>query len=236
MKFSILIAIVLFSSNLFAQICPSLHHWVKPHHRSDYYRFDGTYVSASYVAGHCRANQKSFENWGQSFVSGMPKGWPHKEKSKGWQEAEKELILVTLDRVPDFLVKIKNIQLFRSESSVTKGNHGTSSESIIFLYDSAFKDEKLLLRVLTHELAHQAFLRSSPFDVVSIGSALGWQYKDGAWVKTKKAILLQDDSYISLEEAYANAVELYVADPFRLKSRASSIYEWIKIEYGDKIK
>lgn len=143
---------------------------------------------------------------------------------------------MALDRAPEFLVMIKNIQLYRSESSVTKDNLATSAESIIFLYDGAFKNEKLLLRVLVHELAHQAFLSASPFDVVTIGTALGWQKKGSTWVKTRKSILLQDDSALSLEEAYANAIEMYVAEPLRLKTRADSIYQWIKVEYGNKMK
>src|SRR5687768_9003556 len=122
MKFAIAIVIIFFYFDSYALTCPKFHHWVKSHNRSDYYRFDGTYVSASYVTEYCRTNQKSFEVWGQSFATGIPIGWPHKEKSKKWQEAEKELILEALDRVPEFLSKIKNVQLYRSEKSVTKGN------------------------------------------------------------------------------------------------------------------
>jgi hypothetical protein len=79
-------------------------------------------------------------------------------------------------------------------------------------------------------------LRITPYDEVTIATALGWQKKNDKWVITERAILLEDDSNISLEEAYANAMEMYVADPVRLKARAEGIYKWIIIEYGDKMK
>jgi hypothetical protein len=233
----ILIFIELLSPLAYGDTCPALHHWVSPHPRSEYYRYDGTFVASSFVKGHCRANQKSFELWGKNFYDdSLPQGWPHKENIKKWNESEKESVLETVDRLPKFLVSLNRVRLYRSGKSVTKNNHGTSAENVIFLYDSAFKNEKLLFKVLAHELSHQLYARSTQIERIAINTALGWVQINGVWNKTSEAELLLDDSFISVEEAYANAIELFIAEPARLKSRHQKIYNWLTLEYGDKIK
>lgn len=132
-------------------------------------------------------------------------------------------------------MKLKGVKLHRSIKSVAEGNHGTSAANIIFLYDSAFKDEKLLFKVLIHELAHQYFQRLSPFDITTAGVALGWVSDQKHWKRTSKAVQLQSDSDLSLDEAYANAIELYFTDSTRLKTKSSAVYDWISDEYKDKI-
>lgn len=220
-----------------AKECPPFHHWVKPHHRSAYTRSNGTQVTAAFVDGHCRVNQKSFANWSKSFSIGPIKGWPHKsEKMKTWAQDEIELVLETIDHLPKFLTELPSIKLYRSSKSETKGNHGTNSKNIIVLYDSALKNEKLLKRVLIHELAHQYFLGLSNIEATLAGQALGWDQEDFKWTQKPETKPLLPDSSHSFSEAYSNAIELYFTSPTRLRAKSKQVYDWINIEYGDKIK
>lgn len=56
MKFLATVLILLLEvSTAEAASCPKGEHWVSSHDRNAYYRYDGVFVSATKVTGHCRA-------------------------------------------------------------------------------------------------------------------------------------------------------------------------------------
>ncbi len=96
--------IYLFGSITYAANCNSNSHWVRAHHRTAYYKNDGTFVRASEVSAHCQRNPEGYKFWNGKIKNGLLPSWPNKtETSKSWTQGEIEHVLEALSELPSEL-------------------------------------------------------------------------------------------------------------------------------------
>jgi hypothetical protein len=227
--------VILVSLPSLAETCPNKQYWVKPHFRTAYIRSDGVSVSASNVIGHCRSKSKAYEYWADLISDGLPQAWNLKsEKGKNWTRAELEKLINVLEKVPRYLWN--KVKIYRGIKSILGGNPGSSRPGMMVLYDKAFKDDAYLNRVVVHELAHQEFRNLNDLDIAlfKVNAGIITDFKTGKVYSTGKFVM--DDDHIGPDEAFANAMEVYLMDPTRLKFKSPQLYNWITSEYGDKLK
>lgn len=114
--FSILLLLTTFDA-LAKSKCPAGEHWVDPHFRSSYTRYDGVDVSATNVKGYCRLNPKGYEHWHQRLSNQRPKIWGYrKEKSKKWTVEEVQRFYDEISLLPDRFDKFRRSRGLSNES------------------------------------------------------------------------------------------------------------------------
>lgn len=243
MKFIFIFFLSLSSIALAKETCPSGQYWVKAHFRKSYTRSDGTLVKASNVTAHCRTLSREAAYLQPRFKDTAPKIWPNKtEKSKAWQEHEKELVEDALQEVPDLLLSNSLIAIHRMEKSEEYPNPASSVPGVLSLYNSSFGHPKGLSRIIAHELAHQLFEDLSPKQKDRYRESAGWRIKldniDNRtllWTRRKSGYV-EPDGVISSSEDFANNVEYFLYAPEKLKNITPGAYDWIKTNFGDKLK
>ncbi len=225
-----------------AQTCPPDQHWVRAFFRRAYYRFDGTFVSASNVTAHCQNNPSGYEFWQPKIVPGRPEGWPHStEVTKNWTEEEKERVLEALADLPDAL-KLQTLRsIFRMSKSVSKSdNPSTSAQGVVVLYDDAFSKKYKLAQVLAHELAHQIYRdlsKGEKQDYRTVTNWFGYEDENGRGKRAQRdSGYIADDGKESPEEDFANNVEYSLFGPKKLQKVTPHAYRWIHEHFGDKFK
>jgi hypothetical protein len=106
------------------------------------------------------------------------------------------------------------------------------------LYDTAFSKDKNLTQVLAHELAHQYFRQLSDEDIKSYRKAADWFNLGKVDAKpiyaTSRTQFALEDSNSSIDEDFANNIELYLYDQTRLKKLTPKIADWIQNQFGVK--
>lgn len=240
MKFIFIFFLSLSSIALAKETCPSGQHWVKAHFRKSYTRSDGTLVKASNVTAHCRTLSREAAYLQPRFKDTAPKIWANKtEKSKAWQEHEKELVEDALQEVPDLLLLDSIEGLYRMVKSKDFPNPASNMKGHIALYDTAFSRDKGLGRILVHELAHQLYLALNGDENISYRLAAGeshefapngkilWEKRIGGYVS--------EDGNSSTEEDFSNNIEYYLYEPVKLKGATPNVYSWIQKKYGNKL-
>lgn len=130
---------------------------VRSHPRRAYYKTDGTYVSATRVAGSCREKRKGHDFWNQKLKEGHPRDWTKKEKSIKWAEEERERVLEALSDLPEILWPKSLDGIYRMSKSKDYPNPASHGGAFVVLYDTAFEKKHRLARILAHELAHQNY-------------------------------------------------------------------------------
>ena len=239
-----LVTILIFISNIAmaAQSCPKGEHWVNQHHRNAYYRYDGTFVSATEVNAHCRKNPKGYDKWHALLSNGRPHVWGYKaEKSQKWTTEEIERVFEALSTLPDNILNqyVKNI--YRMKNSLHVGNAATTNFDEIVLYDSSFNEKQNLARVLAHELAHVIYSNFVGDKRDSYEMAADWMQLDigsGQKMTITKSTrsFVEKDGEISPDEDFANNVEYFLFDPEKLKAKSNGIYHWIQNAFGSEFK
>ena len=224
------------------QACGKGQHWVRPHHRSAYFRADGTHVSAANVIGHCQTNPTGFDFWNPKKKNGLPPGWEHpQEKPKKWTDKDWERVLEALSELPETLWVPTIEGLYRLEKSVFDPNPASGEPGNIALYDPAFTSKDKLAQTLAHELAHELYRNFNEDELASYRDATQWfQKKIGKRTHTirgrsEKQFILPD-GMDSPSEDFSNHIEYYLFNPQKLQSVTPSAYQWIKQYYGDKLK
>jgi len=224
------------------QVCATGKHWVKGHPKKAYIRADGVQVSASYVSGHCRTNTVTYIRWIDRLKAGSPPGWRQKsEKEKPWTTEEKERVIEALSQLPDKLLLDSIKGIFRFSKSSQYGLNPASGQSgYIVLYDPAFDPQNNLARIISHELAHEAFRQFS--------GATKYKYSEiGEWLvrrtpKGEEVLIPNRDFYTeedgkeNIEEDFSNNTEYFLFNPEGLKAKAPKVYDWIRNQYGDNFK
>jgi len=224
--------------------CATGEHWVVAHHRSDYIKADGTYVSATNVSAHCQGNPPAYAVWADRLKSGRPSMWEmKKEKSKAWTEEEKERVLEALSSLPGELLVPSVDGIYRMEKSDNvHSNPGSGHDNQIVLYDGAFKADQNLARVVGHEFAHKLYRQFYDEDG-GRGYAQAAQWEAFKNPKTNESFIMagrddfvEEDGKNGPDEDFANNIEYYLFKPSVLRAKSPRIYEWIQKKYGDKFK
>lgn len=231
-----------YSSSVFGvdSDCPVGEIRVRSFPRSDYVRDDGTYYSAADVTSFCRAKNKTSSFWAGRFDDNQVVGWPNKVESfKRWSKPEIESVLIALEGVPVFLWK--NVKLHRASISAEhKDNSATSAEAVAVLYDKVFSNPKLMPRILSHELAHQIFRDFQAIEQAEYRQAAQWirvgANADGPIFKVNRKRFVEPDGDQSPGEDFANNLEYFIFDPIVLRKKNPQIYDWMSLQYGDKVK
>lgn len=214
-----------------ASVCPSGKYPVSSHFRTDYYRSDGTHISAANVDSSCREYriQKPLII---NFSKNRPADWPHKnEKFKHWTEREKAEISKILNNLPAILTQIGKLHLYRASKSESVDNPATNAPfaNIITIYDSINGHNKN--RVLAHELAHILYNNLSPEELNSYHSIAEWK-KDRGTFTTKRISFTQPDGIINPEEDFANNVESFIFNKTEF-GESKTIPQWLKKLFGE---
>ncbi len=239
MKQFCLLTFFFYHLSALADTCPPGEYWVSPHPRSAYTKAGGVFYSAADVTGFCRSKGKNYDFWSEKISNGKIEGWPHeREKFKNWTSQENSRTIEALGKISDKLWM--PIRLFRATQSHTMGNPASSAEEVIVLYDSAFKKHDIPLdRYLLHELAHEHFRKMKKFETVVYQQAAQWKEVTVGGVselKSSRERAVLPDSHEGPAEDFANNLEYFVYEPFKLKFKNPQLYDWFTIEYGDKIK
>lgn len=220
------------SLNTFSNECPQGTYPVKGYTRTEYYRGDGTHVSAAKVSEHCR-NYRKLSPPKIVFKEKMPEGWPHKkEVFKKWTEEEKEQIRKAITKLPKILTHIGSIILHRANRSEAKNNPATSApeEKIIVIYDNG-PDPKIE-RVIAHELSHILYTKYLSDDEIDAYEGVArWQKVNNIFVVSRNKFTAEDGK-TSPEEDFSNNIEFYLFEKDKLKEN-KEIYQWIK-EFMEK--
>ena len=222
--------------------CPPGKIRVRSFPRSEYIKDDGTYYSSSIVTSFCKSKNKTTKFWADQFNDNRVKDWPKKnntEKFKQWNQKEIEMVLSALEKVSEFMWR--KVNLHRADTSADhKDNPATSAEAVLVLYDNLFVKPELMPRVLTHELAHQVFrdLRSvEQADYRQVGEWTKVGESNGEPVfKSRRKRFVEPDGDLSPGEDFANNLEYFIFNPQILKIKNPAIFDWMTIQYGDKIK
>lgn len=224
----------------FARNCPEGQHWVNPHFRSSYTRYDGTLVRSTQVKGHCKVNPRGYKKWHQRLSNTRPKIWGYKkEKTKKWAEQETDRVHKAISIFPQLLQDLKDIKIYRMTESVTKENPATSNYNDIVLYDLAFQHTVPLEQILAHELAHALYYSLDQSDLEKFAISADWelsQNKPNLWVPKKERIFIEKDSQLSLDEDFANHIEHYLFKNKSLKNNSPNSYQWIHKTFGKEFK
>lgn len=155
--------------------CKENEHWVGSHNRRAYTRYDGVYVSATQVKGHCRKSPRGYKKWNHRLTNKQPKIWGYtKERSKKWTTEEVERFHEALSVLPDKLLNLENIKIFRMGKSMTNGNPATSNYEDITLYNLAFQHKNSLAQILAHELSHSMYRQLSEPEKIAFSEVAGW--------------------------------------------------------------
>ncbi len=242
MKF-VLAVVVFYSFNSFSaesSLCPLGLYRVKAHHRKAYYRADGTFVKATEVQTYCKKLSASYKFWASKLKNGRPLNWSlKKEVSMLWSEEERERTLEALKELPEFLWSQSTKGIYRFAKSRDEPNPGAQIKQNIALYDSAFDEKYRLARVLAHELAHIKYDDESEANMANYSRATGWipelHGRTIIW-SGRKSGYVDKDGENAPNEDFANNIEYYLFDQKTLKETTPTAYEWIKTNYGDKLK
>lgn len=226
--------------DLFA--CPQGKYAVRSHDRGSYYRADGTFVSSAHIKAHCKEFSPSYQYFLDRFKEEISPLWPHKnEKSAPWTEEQKIRVIEALDELPQILKSEKIKGIYRMKKSKDGPNPGAGAEGIIVLYDSAFKNDRNLARILAHELAHQSYYELSEIKRQDYRRATDWKLKASKdlsvfyWVERKSGFV-EEDGKNSPQEDYANNLEYFIFSPDKLKEVMPAAYDWFRKEFRNKLK
>lgn len=241
LKISLIYAsISFFSISALADNCPDGKHWVSPHSRSGYVRYDGVFVKPANVSGHCRTNPRGYDKWHQALSNEKPKIWGFKsEKAKKWTEEEIERVYDAIATLPPQLIELKNVKIYRMAESVSKENPATSNYNDIVLYDLAFKYKIPIEQILAHELSHVLYNTLTRDQIKEFAHSADWmniRSTSDIWVVKKEKNFIEEDSRSSLDEDFANHIEHYLFRNEPLKKRAPSAYQWIHKTFGKEFK
>lgn len=239
--FLICLVVIASGKAVYAEVsCSSGKHWVSAHFRRAYKRHNGTFVKASNVKAYCRQNPKGYEKWHQSTSNARPKVWGYKkEKSKKWKVEELQRFYDAISVVPDKLINLKNIKIYRMARSIFKGNPATSNFGEITLYDEAFTYRDSLAQIITHELSHALYEKLNYKETESFRLSAGWVEDlliEGALTTVKDKKFIQPDSKISISEDFANHIEYYLFKNKLLEKESPTAFQWIKGKYGPEFK
>lgn len=220
--------------------CPHGQHRVKAYFRDAYFRANGTYVKATSVDSYCRQDRESDKHWQDKLKSGRPDDWPYDvEKSGAWSLQETERVLEALCELPKEIWENSTYKIYRMNKSKDGQNPATSAESIIVLYDSAFKQKNNLSRVLAHEFAHEKYRTLKESEAINYRISTNWfilKTKGKSVQVSRKDGFVADDGRVSPEEDFANNVEFYLFEPNKLESTTPHGFAWIKKHFSDKFK
>lgn len=234
---------VFYSSTLLAKTCPKGEHWVDAYHRNAYIRYDGVHVSATEVSAHCRRNPRGYDQWNQRLSNHRPKIWGYtKEKSKQWSTEDIQRVYTALSILPDQLLQLTDVKVHRMISSKFSENPATTNPPLkdVTLYDLAFVYKESLAQVLSHELSHILFENMAIDDKRNFAEKAGWSSKSilgkEHYLLNKNKINIKEDSRDSLEEDFANHIELYLFQPSVVKAKSNDAFIWIQNKYGKNFK
>ncbi len=221
--------------------CPNGEHWVAPHFRIAYVRYDGVHVSAAQVRGHCRKNPRGYIQWHERLANQRPAIWSYgKEKSKKWTLEEVQRFYEELSALPDSLINIKNVKVYRMDQSLTQSNPATSNFRDIVLYDGAFKHKDSLAQIIAHELAHTLFAGLSDSEKEQFAEETNWIVlklkNETIYIPKNEKKLLQADSTASIDEDFANHIEAFLFDKAKLRKVSPNSILWIQKKYGESFR
>lgn len=235
----LMVILLLAGSFSFAAECPKGEYWVSPHFRNGYVRYDGTVVRATTVSGHCRTNPRGYEKWHQRLSNERPSFWGYtNEKSKKWTTEEVERVYDAISILPQQLLDLGKVEIYRMVQSNTEGNPATSNGNDVVLYDSVFKHKIPMERILAHEFSHPLYYTLNPNQREDFARSARWKKIENtkAWVARKDKIYFEEDSRVSLVEDFANHIEYYLFKNESLKESAPEAFKWINQTFGKDFK
>ena len=239
-QITFLMGISLLAGNFsFADECPNGEYWVNSHFRRAYVRYDGTYVSATDVSGHCRKNPRGYEKWHQRLSNERPEFWKYEqEKSKKWTTEEANRIYDAISIFPQVLLDLGKVEIHRMIESVSKGNPASTNMNNVILYDSAFKFKVHAEQILAHELSHILYRNIPAGQKKDFAIASGWEKlkQRSSWRFGSKKPVIESDSRSSIEEDFANHIEHYLFKNKSLEKSSPKAYKWIKGAFGEDFK
>ena len=110
----------------------------------------------------------------------------------------------------------------------------------VTLYDLAFVHEDSLAQILSHELSHILFESLTSEEKKVFAEKAGWDRrnimgKEHYFPKRGKTNIKADSSD-SLEEDFANHIELFLFKPANLKVKSRDSHSWIQGRFGENFK
>lgn len=163
-----------------------------------------------------------------------------KEKSKKWTVEEAQRFYDELSVLPDNLINLKNVKVYRMDQSVTQSNPATSNFKDIVLYDLAFRHKDSLAQIVAHELSHILFADLSNSEKEHFAEKSNWIVlkvkNETIYIPKNEKKLLQADSAVSIDEDFANHIEEFLFDRVRLRKTSPNSILWIQKKYDESFK
>ena len=231
------------STALAKSLCPNGEHWVDSHHRRAYTRYDGVHVKATRVQSHCRKNPRGYKRWNKKLSNKRPQIWGYKrEKSKKWTVEEVERFFDAIAVLPDQLLNLSKVKIYRMLQSRTAKNPATTNppQNDVTLYDLAFVHEESLAQIISHELSHILFESLTAEEKNIFAEKAGWSRKNimgkEYYFPKKNKVNIKADSIDSVEEDFANHIELFLFTPRVVRAKSKDAYDWIQDKFGKEFK
>lgn len=213
--FSLMILSTMIAPSLFAKECKNDQTFVKSHNR----QMNGKKIK---VAAHCRNLTDIEKKWWPIIRRGSE--IPMKQIEV--ESDTKDQLVRVIRELPKWTNKIGINQIFISSKASTSSVNLMNQE--VTLQSSLVRDSAALRRVLIHEYSHLYYLTLDPIKRVRFESAAGWIQLDGKWVLSPREEILIQDSVDSMDEHFANSVELFESDELMMKQRNPLLYNVIK--------
>ena len=218
---------------------PICHPWeipVKAHKVKKYKKKDGITVRTTNRKAHCREKWR-LANVNPAKLKNKSKLLKPKYKLRKWTEEDKLTILENLSTVPDSLSSLPVNTIIRVKSAGHKDNPASSEikQNTIVIADPYFKSFQKS-EILIHELAHFEFMKLTNQEIGEFLSLSGWTLEEPSLIARKATIippkkLILADSDNSIEEDFANCLEVYFSNPQKLKSFNKQLYLYFKKRY-----
>lgn len=196
----------------------------------------GTFTCSLQCEEFCNSKCKTDSYWKKKIKEGRPSAWDFKsEATTAWAEKEKTKLEESLNQLPETFKSLPLDGIYRMKRSAQIINPGTTHNSSITIYDSAFNNPAFSIdHVIFHELAHVLYSNMAKSDRRNYESTLGWVKKDLTDQRDGSFIVAAAKD--SPEEDFANNIEAFLLDPNLLKNKVPTAYDWISKKYSKNFK
>lgn len=222
-----MILLLIFWTN-FAISCEPNQIYVRSHQVASYTKMNGKIVNSYKRTGYCK------EIIGSTFFEDKT-ALKVKEKVlavKKWSELEKQIFLEEFAKIPSWLARYSLKEALRTESGGSDTNPATTyalSKTVV-LHDSFFK-MKNKRDVIIHEMSHIAIFDFSAEQIFEFATLSGWSFERKLEKITKRippSKTLLDDSSFSIDEDFANHIEVFYSNPDKIKKENIKMFDFLQ--------
>lgn len=162
------------------------------------------------------------------FSDKRPEYWENRiEVFKKWENFEKEIVLTSIDKIPEYY-EMENYYFHRASRSEFKNNPASIDRKTrsIAIFDTFFQADNKS-KILVHESGHYLYLKLPAQDKDLFLSLSGWM-PDNSNPESLAPPLnpIKDDSKDSYDEDFGNHLEEFYASPEEYKKVRPLLYDF----------